>query len=227
MIQRIALIILVCALPLQAQTKSETPVNQKVILENQFVRVLDIRVAPGVFEPTHSHAAGVTVALTAYDNETKSIPDGKVTSRHTDFGEIRWADAVTHEARNTGSTQQRVIRIELKPNPPAPEAGKTLASVAAADQVQLLKNTVKLVFENQYVRVIESRAPAGSSEPKHRHIRGVTIALSDSEIETTSYPGGVAKQTNKLGDVRWLDWREHSGRNIGKTESRIVIVEMK
>ena len=119
MIQRIALIILVCALPLQAQTKSETPVNQKVILENQFVRVLDIRVAPGVFEPTHSHAAGVTVALTAYDNETKSIPDGKVTSRHTDFGEIRWADAVTHEVRNTGSTQQLVIRIELKPNPPA------------------------------------------------------------------------------------------------------------
>jgi hypothetical protein len=180
-----------------------------------------------VFEATHSHAAGVTVALTAYDNETKSIPEGKVTRRHTDFGEIRWADAVTHEARNTGSTQQRVIRIELKPNPPAPDAGKLFASIAPLDPVQVLKNTVKLVFENQYVRVIESRAPAGSSEPRHRHIRGVTIALSDSEIETTSYPGGVARQTNKLGDVRWLEWREHQGRNIGKTESRIVIVEVK
>jgi hypothetical protein len=27
--------------------------------------------------------------------------------------------------------------------------------------------------------------------------------------------------------VRWLEWREHQGGNIGKTESRIVIVEVK
>jgi hypothetical protein len=55
----------------------------------------------------------------------------------------------------------------------------------------------------------------------------VTIALSDSEVETTSYPGGVSRQTNRLGDVHWLEWREHQGRNVGKTESRIVIVEVK
>jgi hypothetical protein len=212
---------------LHARDKPETPITQKVVLENQFVRVLDIRVPPGVFEPVHSHAAGVTVALTAYDNETKTIPDGATTGRHTVFGDIRWADPVTHEARNTGSTEQHVIRIELKPNPPAPEAGKSFASLAPLDPVKLLA-TVKLVFENQVVRVIESRSPAGSpEEPRHRHIRGVAIALSDSQVQTTSYPGGVSRQTSTLGDVRWLEWREHAGHNIGTTESRVVIVEIK
>jgi len=223
MAQRIALLVLAHALAVQAQP----PLNQKVLVENQFVRVLDIRVPPGTFEPAHSHRAGVTVALSAYDNETKAVPDGKPSRSHTDFGEIRWADAVTHEARNVGATEQHVIRIELQPNPPAPEAGKSLSSLGPLDPVQLLKDTVRLVFENQYVRVLESRAPAGSSEPRHRHIRGVSISLSDSEVETTSFPGGAARQSNKVGDVRWLEWREHQGRIIGQTESRVVIVEVK
>jgi hypothetical protein len=229
MIRLHAVVLLLCVPVLFAQDKKDPPITQKIVLENQFVRVLELRYPPGVFESKHSHAAGVTIALSDYENETKTIPEGKVTRRPTRFGEIRWAEAVTHEARNTGSTEQRVIRIELKPNPPAPEAGKTFASVAALDPVQLLKSTVTPVLENQYVRVIESRSPAGSSEePRHRHIRGVTVALSDSEIETTSYPGGiVARQTNKLGDVRWVDWREHAGRNVGKSEARIVIVEVK
>jgi len=218
---------LLCAVTLFAQTKNAPPITQKVLLENQFVRVLEIRYPPGVFESKHSHAAGVTIALSDYENETKTIPEGKVTRRPTRFGEIRWAEPVTHEARNTGSTEQRVIRIELKPNPPVADAGKTFASVASLDPVELLKSTVKPVLENQYVRVIESRSPPGNSEPRHRHMRGVTVALSNSEVETTSYPGGVTRQTNKLGDVHWLDWREHAGRNIGKTEARIVIVELK
>src|SRR5262245_13467107 len=228
MIRLHVLVLLLCASALFAQTKSDPPITQKVVLDNQFVRVLDIRYPPGVSEAKHSHAAGVTIALSDYENETKSIPDGKITRRPTHFGEIRWAEAVTHEARNTGSTEQRVIRIELKTNPPAPEAGKTFASVTQFDPVQLLKATVTPVLENQYVRVIKSRSPPGNSEPRHRHIRGVTVSLSDSEIETTSYPGGVvARQANKLGDVRWLDWREHAGRNVGKSEARIVIVEVK
>jgi hypothetical protein len=33
---------------------------------------------------------------------------------HTEFGEVKWAEPVTHEARNTGRTEQHVVRIELK-----------------------------------------------------------------------------------------------------------------
>ncbi len=223
MFQRIALLVLAPALAVQAQT----PVNQKVIVDNPFVRVLDIRAPPGGFESAHSHPAGLTVALSAYENETKTVPDGKPSRSHTAFGEIRWADPVTHEVRNVGATDQHVIRIELQPNPPAPEAGKSLSSLGPLDPVQLLKDSVKLVFENKYVRVLESRAPAGSSEPRHRHIRGVSVSLSDSEVETTSFPGGLARVSNKVGDVRWLEWREHQGRIIGPTESRVVIVEVK
>lgn len=100
---------------LQAQQETlPIPDNYKLLMENQFVRVYEIRLGPGRAEARHSHGRGVTIALSAYDNETTAFPSGQVTRRHTAFGEVRWAEPVVHEARNTGTTEQHVIRIELK-----------------------------------------------------------------------------------------------------------------
>ena len=96
------------------QTELPHPDTQKLIIENMLVRVYDVRVPPGVAEPRHSHGRGVTVALSDYDNETKSYPDGKINRGHNKFGEVRWAEPVTHEAKNIGTTEQHVVRIELK-----------------------------------------------------------------------------------------------------------------
>jgi len=90
------------------------PDTQKLLFENMFVRAWDIHVPPGVSEPKHSHGRGITVAMSDYDNETKTVPEGKIARSHTSFGEVKWAEPVTHEARNTGSTEQHVVRIELK-----------------------------------------------------------------------------------------------------------------
>lgn len=107
------LIALATAAVLLAQDAPKLTDTQKVILENALVRVVEVRVPAGVAEPMHSHARGVTVALTEYDNETRA-PGGQWSKSHTRSGEVKWADPVTHEARNVGTTEQHVIRIELK-----------------------------------------------------------------------------------------------------------------
>jgi ketosteroid isomerase-like protein len=119
---------------LQTRAQQETlshPDTQKLLFENSFVRVFDIRVPAGTFEPTHSHARGVTIALSDYDNETKSVPDGRVNHGHSKFGDVRWAEPVTHEARNIGTTEQHVVRIELK------SADAAAATAGASDSTEL------------------------------------------------------------------------------------------
>lgn len=91
-----------------------TPQTQKVILENAFVRVIDDRIPPGVYEPKHRHPHGVTIALTDYDIETKNYLTGKVTRSHRHDGEVNWSEAVVHDVRNVGATPSHAIRIELK-----------------------------------------------------------------------------------------------------------------
>src|ERR1700680_5274440 len=84
---------------IRAQQEGDLPQpdTQKLIIENMLVRVYDIHVPPGVAEPMHHHGRGVTVALSDYDNETKS-PEGKISRGHNKFGEVRWAEPVTPEA---------------------------------------------------------------------------------------------------------------------------------
>ncbi|HUI79013.1 MAG TPA: hypothetical protein VLY24_13900 [Bryobacteraceae bacterium] len=219
--------VVVLCLFLGALAWCDSPTNgetQKVVLDNQFVRVLDIRVPPGVFEPLHSHARGVTIALSDYDNETTSYPDKKINRSHTRFGEVRWAEPVTHEARNTGTSEQHVIRIELKKDTPGPAPAQN----DPLDSLVACKDTQKLIFENRYVRVIEERVPPGVGQPKHRHAQGVLIPLANSSIEAVDDPDGrVARRELKFGDAGWRDPVVHAVRNVGQTELLNIRVELR
>lgn len=205
----------------QQQPNVET---QKVAFENEFVRVLDIRVPPGVFEARHSHGRGVTIALSDYDNETTGYPDGRVNRSHTKVGEVRWAEPVTHEARNTGTTEQHVIRVELKKNTPGPPPLKA----DPLDSLVVCKDTQKLIFENQFARVIQERVPPGVAQPRHRHAQGVLVPIANSTIEAVDDPDGrVAQRQLKFGDAGWREPVVHAVRNVGQTELLNIRVELR
>ena len=91
-----------------------SPRTQKVIFENELVRVIDDRIPVGAAEPKHRHPHGVTVALTDYDIEQKNYVTGKVARSHRRQGEVNWTEETIHDVRNIGSTDSHAIRIELK-----------------------------------------------------------------------------------------------------------------
>ena len=87
--------------------------TQKLILENQFVRVIDDQIPPGVTEAMHRHRHGVVVYLNTYTNE-QTTAEGVKTSQQRKAGTATWADAVVHTVKNTDKTPSHAIRIELK-----------------------------------------------------------------------------------------------------------------
>src|SRR5262249_51676295 len=96
------------------------------------------------------------------------------------------------------------------------------------DPLIVAKDTHKLLFENQFVRVIEAKLPPGKMEPKHRHPHGLTVYLAAYDLEQKTFPDNkVAKFTRKFGTVTWGEATVHEIRNIGKTESYSVRVELK
>jgi hypothetical protein len=205
----------------------KTP-TQKVVFENELVRVVELRVPAGVSEARHSHARGVTVALSPYDNEMTALPAGTVTRRHTQFGEVRWAEPVTHEARNTGTTEQRVLRVELKRDTPGTLSAATAGKADPLDSLIVCKDTQKLIFENPFVRVIEERVPPGVAQPKHRHAQGVLIPLADSEVESVDDPGGQpVRRRLQFGGAGWRDPVVHTVANVGKTQLLNIRIELK
>jgi hypothetical protein len=84
----------------------------------------------------------------------------------------------------------------------------------------------KTIFENDRVRVLEYRDKPGQSTTPHRHPDSVMYTLSTFRRRLAS--GGREVDVEIDADtVRWLDAQEHSGHNIGETETHVIFVELK
>lgn len=90
------------------------PENYTLIVDNPFVRVLEARIPAGTEEKPHRHLKGVSVCLTEYTLESRTLPDGAWTRNERKVGTTYWSDASLHQVRNVGTTQSHTIRIELK-----------------------------------------------------------------------------------------------------------------
>ena len=96
------------------------------------------------------------------------------------------------------------------------------------DSLKVCTETQKLLFENAFVRVIDDTIPPGVREPKHRHPRGLVIALADADTETTVYPAGtVVRGHSKAGAVSWSDSTIHETRNPGTMTSHFIRIDIK
>jgi hypothetical protein len=106
-----------------------------------------------------------------------------------------------------------------------------LRAVSAApqelDPLKVAADTHKLVFENAFVRVLETRVPPGKTEPMHRHGRRVVVYLSDFHTRTTEQGGKPQDNLRKAGLTRWSEPLVHTVQNIGKTEGHVISVELK
>ena len=87
--------------------------NYKVLIENPYVRVYDIRIPAGGTEPQHTHKARVVVCLSGARLK-HLLPDGTEEPSTLETGEIAWRPGATHIGQNLGNTNLWVIAVEPK-----------------------------------------------------------------------------------------------------------------
>jgi hypothetical protein len=96
------------------------------------------------------------------------------------------------------------------------------------DVLKVIPENYKLLFENKVVRVIEARVPPGTVEAPHRHMRGVSVCMTEYTIESKALPDGDwVRSERKLGTVYWSEGSLHQLRNVGKTQSHTIRIELK
>lgn len=106
--------------------------------------------------------------------------------------------------------------------------GRLVRAQDNLDPLKIMPNTHKLLFENQFVRVIDSRVPAGAEEAKHGHPHCVTVYLADVEFESKALPDGKTTRARRTaGTAEWSDATVHEVRNVGSTASHNIRIELK
>jgi beta-alanine degradation protein BauB len=196
--------------------------HYKVVLENEYVRVL--RVNYGVKEKSmpHQHPDAVAIMMTPMQGKF-TLADGKTEDRKSKAGDVLWTPAVTHTPENTGGKPFEVILVELKARSP----GGTSSVAAADDPLKVAPEHHKLEFENDRVRVIRGSAGPGEKSAMHGHPANVVILLTDVRVGSTSADGKSEETTTKAGEVIWREPLKHASDNRGDKPFEVVIVEIK
>jgi hypothetical protein len=96
------------------------------------------------------------------------------------------------------------------------------------DPLKIMPDTHKLLFENEFVRVIESKVPAGGSEPRHSHPHCVIVSLADFDAEIKTFPdGNVTRVHRTFGATSWSEATVHEVKIVRNNGSHNIRVELK
>jgi quercetin dioxygenase-like cupin family protein len=87
-----------------------------LLLENDRVRVFDVRFKPGQQALMHGHPDHVVYVLADYTLNLM-LPDGSSQEVPLKAGQTLWIDAGPHAAQNIGTAEGRSLVIELKESP--------------------------------------------------------------------------------------------------------------
>jgi quercetin dioxygenase-like cupin family protein len=198
------------------------PAHCKVVLENEYVRVLRWTESPGDKSPMHSHPAMVSISLGAGKTRFTS-PDGKMEEVETAAGQATWGEPSTHSSENLGAAPGEVVQVELKAKPTA----AMTALPASKDPVTVDPKHYSVVFENARVRVLRVHYAEGEKSVMHAHPANVAVFLSDGH-STFSLPGGKTSVSDvKAGQVRWSGAEQHLPENTGNAPLDLILVELR
>ena len=102
-----------------------------------------------------------------------------------------------------------------------------VAMARAEDPVKVGPDIYKLTFENERVRVLEVTFAPGAKIGMHSHPDHVGYTLKPGKVRITPQGGKPQEVELKAGDPLWIQAETHSAENLGTSEVKLVIVELK
>jgi beta-alanine degradation protein BauB len=102
-----------------------------------------------------------------------------------------------------------------------------IARVEAQDVAKVSPETVKVILENDKVRIIESTIPPGVVQAKHSHPTTIVYYLSAATVKSEGPDGRPVVTERRAGEVAYREPLTHSSENVGKTPARTLVIELK
>lgn len=100
-------------------------------------------------------------------------------------------------------------------------------TIIAQDPVKVSMLNYKVLFENGWVRVLEYYSKTGDKDAMHSHPEHIVYFLSSGKLKAISLDGKTREAEFKSGQVHWFRATTHALENIGTTDMRALVVELK
>ena len=101
------------------------------------------------------------------------------------------------------------------------------ATAMAQDAAVVSPKSVKVLVDNDQVRILEVLDKPGAKVPMHSHPNFVTVDLSTTRIKVTTPDGKVEEKDRKSGNARYSGPITHAVEVIGTADFHVIVVELK
>ena len=225
------LIVSLLALTLTAQTPSEVEITAEpghhLALENQYVRVFKVEVAPHAATLMHRHRHDyiyVTLGAAHVENDVAGKPPVTISLQD---GETHFLPSgFAHIAKNLSDQPFRNITIELMQDEKAHRSPPPKWDEERGLHI-LNGGTEDILFAKDGARASELQLQPGGVLPKHHHAGPhLVVAVTDLDLRSDIEGKGPSKVQLKARDVAWVKGGfTHTLTNAGKQNAKLITVE--
>ena len=187
--------------------------ESKVEIDNAWVRVLRVKLAPHEKAPEREHPDSVAVYLTDFVNHKA--------------GDVAWLEATTRPAARDAQENPldhpvEYVLVELKPGAP-----KAKGWPVELDPVKLEPDHEQVPFENARVRVLRTILEPHLKGPTHDHPSYVVVYLTELHTTMTLADGKQVDNPRHPGEVAFREPYRHTTENIGDRTAVEIQIELK
>jgi quercetin dioxygenase-like cupin family protein len=201
----------------QSAVPAEEEPHHHLVLKNDSVMVLRVKLLPGESTLFHTHTHDrVAVDLSGATITRQKLGDPESAPEVTEPGDVAALASngpYTHRVHNAGNAVFEVLDVELL-HRPANASGPVAGKVEA---------------ENPSARVYKWTLAPGATSAMHTHERPyLIIAATPLVLKMTDPEGKSFTHEVNTGDVHWVDAKvTHALANGGTTVGQIVEIELK
>jgi quercetin dioxygenase-like cupin family protein len=95
------------------------------------------------------------------------------------------------------------------------------------DPAKVAGNVYKVILENERVRVFDVHFKPGDKAPMHWHPDHVGYFLTSGKLKLTMGDGSTNELDAPAGQAVFLEAQSHEAVNIGKSDVRALVIELK
>ncbi|OLB23983.1 MAG: hypothetical protein AUI85_05790 [Acidobacteriales bacterium 13_1_40CM_3_55_5] len=221
----ISSVVLLCAQTPEVEITAEP--SHHLALQNPFVRVFKVQVAPHAATLMHHHRHDyvfVTLGASEVENDVQGKPP--VTLKLNDGDTHFLPGGFAHIAKNLSGKPFRNVTIEFMQDEKAHKSPPPKWNEERGMHI-LEGGTQDILFVKDGVRVTEVALQPEATLPKHHHAGPhLLVAVSDLEIRSDVVGQGPMLGYFKSGDVKWLPGGySHTLTNVGKAEAKFITLE--
>jgi len=101
------------------------------------------------------------------------------------------------------------------------------ATTAAQDPAKIGPDIYRTVLENEHVRVCEATFKPGARIAAHSHPDHLVYVVAGGKLRLSHPDGTTAELSEPTGSALWIPAETHAAENVGETEVRVVVFELK